>query len=326
MKTTQQTIGNREERTVSSMTEECAVVRDCRCASRDSRRGYSLVELLFAVFILGAGLAMSAVLFPAAIRQNKTSFNDSIGTMICKNAIAAAASRITPSDFTAGASTYTILADENDKTGQRHDTFLSIQGQHWPTWRQDSDVADGGQIRGYILLGRPAGRLPTDGYCLVAVAYAREKYRSLTDKKFRMVLRRTTIQYRKATGTDTYISATKPEAAYFTIGSPIIFDPPDPSATNFATMGGWSLGKFVNVNSVYRDPAGLIKCTTDQFPPYSYANVNQAGPAYVVLCAYGDDVDSLTDCDANGLWTYRKLTDPCPSISTMSMRIFPPRQ
>ena len=49
---------------------------------RRSRPGFSLTELLFAIFILGTGLAMTAAFFPVAMRFNEESFNDTIGTII----------------------------------------------------------------------------------------------------------------------------------------------------------------------------------------------------------------------------------------------------
>ncbi len=57
--------------------------------------GFSLAELLFAIGILGVGLIMSAGLFAAGLRQSKSSTDDVLGTIICKNAGAALQARVT---------------------------------------------------------------------------------------------------------------------------------------------------------------------------------------------------------------------------------------
>ena len=56
--------------------------------------GFSLVELMIAVGILGVGLIFSAALFTAAVKENVSSANSSMGTLMCKNALAVARVRL----------------------------------------------------------------------------------------------------------------------------------------------------------------------------------------------------------------------------------------
>jgi prepilin-type N-terminal cleavage/methylation domain-containing protein len=51
-------------------------------------KGYSLIELMIAIGIMGVGLVMAAALFPAGIRETELSRNDTLGTMIADNGVA----------------------------------------------------------------------------------------------------------------------------------------------------------------------------------------------------------------------------------------------
>lgn len=60
-----------------------------------SRAGFSLIELLVSMGIMVIGLVMAGTLFPAAIKQTSRSTDDTIGTIICQNALAVAKARLT---------------------------------------------------------------------------------------------------------------------------------------------------------------------------------------------------------------------------------------
>jgi prepilin-type N-terminal cleavage/methylation domain-containing protein len=51
------------------------------------RFGFTLVEVLVAIAIMGTGLLMAAALFPAAIRETRSSTVNSVGVMMCENSI-----------------------------------------------------------------------------------------------------------------------------------------------------------------------------------------------------------------------------------------------
>ncbi len=50
--------------------------------------GYSLVELMIALGVLGVGLGLIATLFPSAMLENKDSVQDTVGTLMAENAVA----------------------------------------------------------------------------------------------------------------------------------------------------------------------------------------------------------------------------------------------
>ena len=63
------------------------------------RKAFSLVEMMIAVGILGVGLIYSAALFATAVKENETSANNAMGTIICKNALAMARVRLRDGDI-----------------------------------------------------------------------------------------------------------------------------------------------------------------------------------------------------------------------------------
>lgn len=52
------------------------------------RRGFSLIEILFAIFILGIGLLMVAAVFPVAIKWTNQDVQSTIGLVISRSAVA----------------------------------------------------------------------------------------------------------------------------------------------------------------------------------------------------------------------------------------------
>lgn len=67
--------------------------------SRRSRRGFSLIELLLAVFILAIGIISISALFPAGIAQQQQSADDQLGPVIADHALSLLRSRVSQRDF-----------------------------------------------------------------------------------------------------------------------------------------------------------------------------------------------------------------------------------
>jgi len=113
------------------------------------------VELLFAIFILGVGLAMGAALFPAGIIANRDSDRDLRGMLICQNGLAIAKARLTHGDVT----------DDTDLVP--HTRFADTDAI------PDEDFqypAGSGSKRGFLLLARRMAPNEND-YQLVIVSY-----------------------------------------------------------------------------------------------------------------------------------------------------------
>jgi hypothetical protein len=62
-------------------------------------RGFSLAELLLAIFILGIGVISIAALFPAGITLQRQSNDDTLGPMVAESALAILRSRLSQEDF-----------------------------------------------------------------------------------------------------------------------------------------------------------------------------------------------------------------------------------
>ena len=63
------------------------------------RRGFTLVELILAIFILGIGMISVAALFPVGIAQQQASEDDVYGPVVARQAIETIRSKVRSSDF-----------------------------------------------------------------------------------------------------------------------------------------------------------------------------------------------------------------------------------
>ncbi|MCY2927045.1 MAG: prepilin-type N-terminal cleavage/methylation domain-containing protein [Planctomycetota bacterium] len=58
--------------------------------ARRGSAGFTLMEILIALAIFGAGLIMSACLFPAAVSEHQKAVEYTLGTIMCNNGVALA--------------------------------------------------------------------------------------------------------------------------------------------------------------------------------------------------------------------------------------------
>ena len=68
-------------------------------ADKKARRGFSLIELLLAIFILGVGIISISAVFPAGIVQQRKTQDDVLGPVIAEAAMSTIRSKLTPADF-----------------------------------------------------------------------------------------------------------------------------------------------------------------------------------------------------------------------------------
>ncbi|MHC4993334.1 MAG: type IV pilus modification PilV family protein [Planctomycetota bacterium] len=77
----------------------------------ERNRGFSLVELLMAIFILGIGVISIASLFPAGIAQQRRSVDDVLGPIVANNALSILRGKLSDGDFAFNISGYTVEGD-----------------------------------------------------------------------------------------------------------------------------------------------------------------------------------------------------------------------
>lgn len=139
------------------------IAMSTRPISRRGPGGFTLLEVMIALAIMGIGMTTAAALFVAAIKENENSFNNSIGTIVCENAIATAQTMLTPGNVT-WTNDLEVIADELKID------VIPLADQHYPR---------GNPRTGFVLLGRQIAAGPTDPdpltYQLVAVSYRKEK-------------------------------------------------------------------------------------------------------------------------------------------------------
>jgi len=83
------------------------------------RAGFTLVELMLAIGILGVGLVMIGTAFPSAMLENKQSMDDTMATLVGQNAVAIARTRLR----------HSALAGAQWETGAWVDTALIPQAE-----------------------------------------------------------------------------------------------------------------------------------------------------------------------------------------------------
>ena len=96
-----------------------------------SQRGFSLIELLLAIFILGIGVISIAAVFPAGIIQQRRTQDDVMGPAVAEAAMATLRSHLDPSDFGTLeefglGNPYANPADVNQLDQAFPDTFIII--------------------------------------------------------------------------------------------------------------------------------------------------------------------------------------------------------
>ena len=118
-----------------------------RAPRTSRRRGFSLIELLMAIFILSLGIISIAALFPAGMVQQQQSVDDIMGPIVANSALSIVRSKVRPEyfgrfeDFTPGSSAVPLrpprfsdvqplLQESRARTSRR---FRTAAGELWST-------------------------------------------------------------------------------------------------------------------------------------------------------------------------------------------------
>ena len=205
--------------------------------------GFSLVELMIAVGILGVGLIFSLALFTAAVKENASSANSSMGTLICKNALAVARIRLKngPSAIAIGTTFGPIPAGK-----------LGLGDLAYPIGSADT-------TRGCVVLGarmRGGEGNPINDYLLVFVAYKKNETGHSVEAR----------QLGCTVGANATSLTAADQETWLQIGSPVI-------APN---------GQYAWIIAVDGDTASLDRAideTADVVGPYVIVELNSPGGA-----------------------------------------------
>jgi prepilin-type N-terminal cleavage/methylation domain-containing protein len=110
-----------------------------RVRTARSARGFSLVELLLAIFILGIGVISVAAVFPAGIALQRQTNDDTLGPLVAQHAMGVLRSRLKQEDF--GSFSQFNPSDPPYRVGASGgDPILTVEGD-WP-WMRPGFVFD----------------------------------------------------------------------------------------------------------------------------------------------------------------------------------------
>jgi prepilin-type N-terminal cleavage/methylation domain-containing protein len=144
------------ERLAAERASGLRVSRGIRAVGRGA--GFTLMELMIAIGIMGVGLSMVMCLFPAALKEAGSSIQDTMGGMICKNAIAIAKAKLlhsslstigtnltdrtcggtaTPHGYINGQSSYPIEIGYANGSGSTFTAFSDSSTKNNKVWIKD---------------------------------------------------------------------------------------------------------------------------------------------------------------------------------------------
>ncbi|MFK7959436.1 MAG: prepilin-type N-terminal cleavage/methylation domain-containing protein [Phycisphaerales bacterium] len=115
-------------------------------SARGVRRGFSLVELLVAILILGVGVVSIAAILPAGISQQQKATDDAVGVVVARNAMGLLRSRLSAEQFGVGYQTFPIPAGATPFQGVGVNNL-------WPEYQ----TGDWGWVRPAFVPATPGG-------------------------------------------------------------------------------------------------------------------------------------------------------------------------
>lgn len=108
--------------------------------------GFTLAELLIAIFIMAIGVTMAGSIFPAAVKRASSAMTEVIGTMIAKDGLAVAQSKLVYSN-SGGVKLNNTVVSNPDKLAD-YTTYIGAQDVQCPT--------ASGTARCFVVVGRQA--------------------------------------------------------------------------------------------------------------------------------------------------------------------------
>ncbi|MCD4825450.1 MAG: prepilin-type N-terminal cleavage/methylation domain-containing protein [Phycisphaerae bacterium] len=149
------------------ITLHSRAVRNIKAASGQPagrRAGFTLMELMIAIGILGVGMVMVTSVFPAAIKEAEVSSNSIVGTMICENGLNIAKFKFRQGDVTASQFRVSASRPAIDETPAH------IAKWQFPADQQRYPFNDTDSPYGYALLLKTCG----SGYMILCTAYRKK--------------------------------------------------------------------------------------------------------------------------------------------------------
>lgn len=152
---------------------------------RARKAGFTMAELIMAIGIMAMGMVLAAALFPAAIKECNSSYDSTMGQIVCENGLSVVKTMVTiPESATTWPGTGSPLTTLTPIAAENVTTIIPLVNQHYGgkfdggvmRGLADADIAATDKMRGFAVLGKKIG----DNYLIAILSYNRARNTSGT--------------------------------------------------------------------------------------------------------------------------------------------------